>query len=177
MLWKKVNFVSHRALMSNSFPENIWGSKARRTMQDFSKFTEYFIEPQRETLTNPKVSLQARMDMTIMLLLHIGCRCASESTKKRMTSFVLVLSEQHALTENEITQVKKNISCGLQRSAKKMPDPLVYFTVLPEPSELASWHPVLFKRLFSDHQPVPCKVDALTLMVRDASSKCRNLNT
>ena len=145
----------------------------RRDMQDFRNFVDSMTAEEWGTLTDDNVSPQQIRDRLITVLCRLGCRCASEPTKKLAVSLWLHLSGSTKLEADakKIHMVK--FGCDLYNQGRRAGAPDVYLTLLHMPNEMETTHPELVAKVFGEAPAVPCPIDQVKLLQEDAGSKCR----
>ena len=148
---------------------------ARRRMQDFLGFTQYFTESEWEDLLSAQVSMESKLNIVVAKLTVLSGRCLSEPTKKLATTFWLTVSDSGGLTCK--TTLRKRLSQRLKAMDRSLPAPEVYLEVLPTPRELKSQHPKLFAARFPSEQPIPCKISEKDLLEADSLQQCREADT
>ena len=168
--WTGEDGVAILSLLPQNSSEEPTSKKPRRAMQDFRHFFSYFSEAQWGKLLDVNVSMNAKLDLIISVLVgHLGCRCPNEGTKK----LIYIFWKQVAGLPDD-TAVRALCGKRLKALDRKMPPPEFYLAVLPaNPEVLEQAHPDLFKRVFPTDRPVKCKLDEIALLQSDASVKTR----
>jgi len=147
--------------------------KVRNPMQDFRSFIDCMTAEQWGTLLDARVSPAAKQELIIKVLCRLGCRHATEPTKK------LACTLWHHVTgcqsADPVAKKKMRIKFGdlLRTAGLKLGAPVVYLAHLPTPQELAAQHPELHDAIFQEAPPVACQVDQVKLLEEDCAIMCR----
>ena len=167
----------HKVLLGSSKSTVVMKrATARRDMQHFRGFTNYFTEAEwNDILLNGESSINTKMDCICQKLVDLGGRCIDEHTKVEATELLI---NTCGLTPGEASQkvnFKNAISKKYKRLASAAGDPEVYLQCLPAPSAFKAKHPAFYDKLYSaDAPPVRCMINEVDLEMACSSTKCRN---
>ena len=151
--------------------------KERRQMQDFRNFVDSINLKDWKLLLEDKIGPQAKRDLIMRILVRLGCRCASEPTKKLAISFWVHLTGTTSLDSEAKKRLRDSFGKDLYKMGAKEGAPEVYWGMLPMPAEMEEEHPECFSKLFGGAPAVKCQIDQMALMEEDAGMKCRRDGT
>ena len=152
--------------------------KKRRVQQDFRMISQYFTADEWSRLASQATARDAKLNMIMGRAFALGLRTPSEPTLKHMNSFWLLVAEQQNLCVMDNGQkaamlhyVKTGFDSLRRRDVR---EPLFWFDELPQPLDLLSSHPMLFKGIFMESLPVPPTEETSTSLVQlEVSYGCR----
>ena len=133
----------------------VGAKQGRRTLQDYTAFTDYYTEDQWEVLLGDHGPSQ-KLQVILLHLIVLGLRCPSETSVQRITTLYLLSCEnpQQVKAMNATQKLAMVRHVKKQIKAMATPDPLAYLSVLPAPSVMLSQHPVMYAAAFPG--PGPC---------------------
>ena len=118
--------------------------------------------------------MDSKLSMIISKLTSLQCRHPSEHTKKLASTFWFEVSDARNLSAESKRRMKDHLSRSLLNAIKTNTEPDRNILVLPTTERFRVDYPDLWATLFSAAKPVPCKIDARTLLEQDLMSKCRS---
>ena len=151
--------------------------KDRRGMQDFRNFVDSMNLKDWKLLLEDKLGPQAKRDLIMRILVRLGCRCASEPTKKLAVSFWLHLTDSTKLSVEAKKSMIISFGKDLYQAGARQGAPEVYWGMLPMPDEMAEERPECFSKLFGGAPAIKCQINQMALIEEDGGMKCRRDGT
>ena len=152
-------------------------SKRRRCQQDFRSVLHYFSAESWAKLLGT-TGKEAKLTLILGVAASLGMRTPSEPTLKLMASLWMLVAETEESKSYLDTPQKLTIlqfaKAEFDRMRRVLPEPLIWYDVLPQPLEFMSNHPEVFKGIFKGSLPVPPSSQLHEELLRmDMSYGCR----
>ena len=152
-------------------------SKRRRCQQDFRSVLHYFSAESWAKLLGT-TGKEAKLALILGVAASLGMRTPSEPTLKLVASLWMLVAETEESKSYLDTPQKLTIlqfaKAEFDRMRRVLPEPLIWYDVLPQPLEFMSNHPEVFKGIFKGSLPVPPSSQLHEELLRmDMSYGCR----
>lgn len=129
----------------------------RREMQNYEELRHYMEKREQDVLRNPEVNEDVKINMFVVKGFALGCRCASEKSKKAWghALSMYICGEGH---EGPRLHQKINVAWKqLCRRSVAKKNPKEWVNILPQqPSELKEKFPAVHDAVFGPRYPCPC---------------------
>ena len=133
-------------------------SKRRHCQQDFRSVIQYFSAESWAKLLDTG-GKEAKLSLVLSVAASLGMRTPSEPTLKWLASLWILVAETAEFKAYLDTHQKLTIlqfaKAEFDRMRRVLPEPLIWYDVLPQPLEFMSNHPEVFKGIFKWSLPVP----------------------
>lgn len=139
---------------------------ARRGLQDFGSMTAFFKEEHWEVLLANNGGTALKLSTIVDHLVALGLRSPTESTMQLLTGLYLICAEGPSQVRIMGHTQKLSMLRFCKRSLRQAGrhQPLVWLPALPQaPETLAKQQPTLYRAVFGDAPPVPCRISEVAL--------------